>query len=214
MATIPFFNSEGKELTAKEVSDNIFSAKIIKSILHQVVRLHLAKRRAGTHKTLTRAQVRGGGKKPWKQKGTGRARAGSNTSPIWVGGGTAHGPKNRNYEFSLNKKQKKAALCGALSARLQEGKCKGLESFALDEIKTQSAVKVLSNLGIANGEKVLVVSTSDDSNVDRSIRNIKGVKNVSVDGLSVYDVLNAKSLILTDKAIAGIEAKFTQSNQA
>ena len=207
MAKIPFYNSEGKELSAKEVSDNVFSAKIIKSILHQVVRLHLAKKRAGTHKTLTRAQVRGGGKKPWKQKGTGRARAGSNTSPIWVGGGTAHGPKNRSYDFNLNKKQKKAALCGALSARLQEGKCKGLESFSLDEIKTKQALKVLNNLGITNGEKVLVVSSAEDSNVDRSVRNIKGVKNVSVDGLNVYDILNAKHLVLTDKAISGIEAK-------
>lgn len=212
MAKIPFYNSEGKELAAKEVSDSVFSVKVIKSILHQVVRLHLAKRRAGTHKTLTRAQVRGGGKKPWKQKGTGRARAGSNTSPIWVGGGTAHGPKNRNYEFNLNKKQKRAALCGALTARVEEGDCKGLESFSLDEIKTKNAAKVLNNIGIASGEKVLVVSTADDSNVDKSIRNLKGVKSVSVDALNVYDILNAKHLVVTDKALTGIEAKYGEAS--
>ena len=208
--SIPFFNAQGKELGAREVSENIFGVKAIKSILHQVVRWQRAKKRAGTHNVLTRAQASGGGRKPWKQKGTGRARAGSNTSPVWVGGGVAHGPKSRSYEFSLNKKQRKQAICGALSSRLSEGTCKGIDSFALNEIKTKKAIEVLKNLGINSGEKVVVITTSDDQFVDLSLRNIERVRNIAVEGLNVYDVLNAKYVILTEKALLGVEARLAE----
>ncbi len=210
MAKIPFYNAQGKELGEKEVSESIFGVNAIKSILHQVVRWQRAKRRAGTHSVLTRAQASGGGRKPWKQKGTGRARAGSNTSPLWVGGGIAHGPKQRSYEFNINKKQKAKALCGALSARVKEGNCKGIDTFALSEIKTKKAAEVLKNIGISEGAKVLVVSTPEDNFVDLSIRNIEGVSNIPVGGLNVYDILNAKYLVLTEKALEGVEQRFAQ----
>lgn len=210
MAKIPFFNAQGKELGEREVSESIFGVAAIKSILHQVVRWQRAKKRAGTHNVLTRAQASGGGRKPWKQKGTGRARAGSNTSPLWVGGGIAHGPKQRSYEFDLNKKQKTIALLGALSSRVKEGNCKGIDSFALNEMKTKKALEVLNNIGISKGQKVLVISTQEDQFLDKSIRNIQGVSNLSVEGLNVYDVLNAKYLVLTEKALAGVEQRFTQ----
>lgn len=209
MVKIPFFNAQGKELGEREVSESIFGVAAIKSILHQVVRWQRAKKRAGTHSTLTRAQASGGGRKPWKQKGTGRARAGSNTSPLWVGGGIAHGPKPRSYEFDLNKKQRTMALCGAISARVKEGACKGIDSFALSEIKTKQAVQVLNNIGIAKGEKVVVVSAPEDSFLDLSLRNIEGVSNLAVEGLNVYDILNAKYLVLTEKALAGVEQRFS-----
>lgn len=209
--SIPFYNAQGKELGAREVSESVFGIKAIKSILHQVVRWQRAKKRAGTHNVLTRAQASGGGRKPWKQKGTGRARAGSNTSPLWVGGGIAHGPKSRSYEFALNKKQKRQAICGALSSRVSEGTCKGIDSFALSEIKTKKAAEVLKNLGINSGEKVVVISTGDDKFVDLSLRNLEGVRNLPVEGLNVYDVINAKYVILTEKALVGVEQRLAEA---
>jgi large subunit ribosomal protein L4 len=207
---IPLFDSSGKELGSKEVLAQIFDCEVAPSLLHQVVRWQRAKKRAGTHAAKTRSEVRGGGSKPWRQKGLGRARAGSSSSPIWVGGGVAHGPKQRSYDFSINSKERSKALCGALSARVKEGKCLALKSFDLEEIKTQKALEVLAAIGIAKGEKVVVVASDEDLNVGRSLRNAKGVNQLPVSGLNVYDLLNAKYLVLTEKALEGVEARLAK----
>jgi large subunit ribosomal protein L4 len=206
---IPLFDSKGKELGVKEVPSAIFDCEIAPSVLHQVVRWQRAKKRAGTHSVKTRSQVRGGGRKPWRQKGLGRARAGSSSSPIWVGGGVAHGPKQKSYDFSINNKERKKALCGAITSRVRAGKCIAINSFDLAEIKTQNAAKVLNAIGIASGEKVVVVASGEDSNVTLSLRNLERVKPLDVAGLNVYDLLNAKYLVVTEKALEGVEARLS-----
>ena len=206
---LKLFDFKGKEVGTKAVSENIFACEISEGLLHQVVRWQRAKRRAGTHSTKTRAQMSGGGRKPWRQKGLGRARSGSNTSSIWVGGGIAHGPKPRSYEFSINKKERKRALCSAISSRNLEGRCLALTEFGLNEIKTQKAVKVLEALGIKDGERAVIVATDDDTHVAKSLGNVSGVTTLPVAGLNVYDILNAKYLIVTEKALDGIEQRLS-----
>jgi large subunit ribosomal protein L4 len=204
---IALFDASGAEVGKKAVASSVFGADVNPHLLHQVVRWQRAKKRAGTHQVKTRAEVRGGGKKPWRQKGLGRARAGSNTSPIWVGGGVAHGPKPRSYEFSLNRKERQAALCGAISARNGEGKCKAITDFGLEKIKTKDAAQVLANLGVERGKKAIVVATEQDSNVVKSLSNIAGVKTLPVEGLNVYDLLNAEFLIVTERSIEPLESR-------
>lgn len=205
---IPFFDSKGKDLGTKEVSAAVFDCDISPSLLHQVVRWQRAKKRAGTHTVKTRSQVRGGGRKPWRQKGLGKARAGSSSSPIWVGGGVAHGPKQKSYDFSINSKEKKKALCGAITSRVKEGKCLAINSFDLSEIKTKEGRKVLDAIGVPAGNKVVVLATSSDENVFKSLRNLERVLPLDIAGLNVYDLLNAKYLVVTEKALEGIEARF------
>ena len=188
--------------------------KVAKHLLHQVVRWQRAKRRMGTHCTKTRAEVTGGGKKPWKQKGTGRARAGSNTSPLWVGGGIAHGPKPRDYEFRMNKKEKKRALQDAITSRSAEGRCMVVENFGLKQIKTKDALGVLTSLGIRPGQKTVVVVNTDDTMTATSLRNIKGVKVLNPIALNVYDVLASSFLVFTAPALEGVEARFGQATNA
>lgn len=201
-AEIKLFDASGKEVGTKSVPEEIFGLKEgVAHLLHQVVRWQRAKKRAGTHTTLTRSQVRGGGRKPFKQKGLGRARAGSNTSPLWVGGGVAHGPKQKSYEFSLNRKEKAKALRGAISQRVGEGTCVALTDFGLSEFKTKQAAAVLDNIGVAGRGGAVVVADEAESFVSKSLKNIPGVKAIPAKGLNVYDVLNAKYLVMTEKGL-------------
>ncbi len=197
----------GKKVGTKEVSDSLFATEVKTGLLYETTRLQRASKRAGTHTVLTRAKVRGGGAKPWRQKGTGRARAGSSSSPVWVGGGIAHGPKQRDYSFKLNKKEKRLAICSALSARVAEGKVIALDSFGLSEIKTKEAYTVLSKIGVSENSSTLVVLKENDQTVEKSLRNISGIKVINVAGLNVYDILNANYLVVVGDALEGIEGR-------
>lgn len=200
-------DASGKSVGKKSVSSEFAAEKITISLLHQVVRWQRAKRRAGTHSVKTRAEVAGGGVKPWKQKGTGRARAGSNTSPLWVGGGVAHGPKPRSYEFRLNKKEKRAALSCAVSQRRLEGRLIVVDSFGLSGIKTKAAKAVLSAVGVKNGAKTLVVVPSDDMVLEKSLRNLANVKVIQAGGLNVYDVLHSEFLVFVGEAVTSVDER-------
>lgn len=199
-------NAAGKKVSTQSVSEG-FVVKPHASLLHQVVRWQRARGRSGTHTVKTRAEARGGGIKPWKQKGTGRARAGSNTSPLWVGGGIAHGPKMRSYDFSINKKERKRALASAISQRKLEGRLKVVEAFGLNEISTKLAQSVLANIGIAQGKKVLVVCSPEDKTSILSLRNIPGVGLVSPDSLNVYDILNCEYLLITADVLMAVDSR-------
>lgn len=205
---LTLLDSKGKEIGKKPASAGVFGTKAPKHILHQVVRWQRAKKRAGTHSTQTRATMTGGGKKPWRQKGTGNARAGSNTSSIWVGGGIAHGPKPRDYEFRLNKQERKLALVGALTARQAEGRVLVVNDLGLSEIKTSAALKVLTSLGIAPGERTLVVLKDNNETAVKSLRNLPGVITATAPGLNVYDILNSKFVVIVEDALEAIEERF------
>ncbi len=201
------FDSAGKKLGSKEADASLFAADVSTSILHDVVRWQRAKARSGTHTVKTRAEVKATGAKPWRQKGTGRARAGSFASPIWVGGGVAHGPKQRSYEFSLNGKLRKKALCSALTARASDEKCLVLKDFGLDKPKSQQAAAVLESIGVPRGRKALVVLGSDDEVSKKSLRNLPGISVLETDGLNVYAVLNSEFLIFTEAGLEGVQAR-------
>lgn len=175
--------------------------------MHQVVRWQRAKKRAGTHSVQTRAEMTGGGKKPWKQKGTGNARAGSNTSPLWVGGGIAHGPKPRSYEFRLNKKERAKALRTALEVRRTEGKLYVMKTLNLSGFKTKEAIAALTKISIPTGEKTLLVIPAADLKVEKSFANIEGVKVVRLTGLNVYDVVSCKHVVMTEEALKQFQAE-------
>ncbi len=212
MSQLNILDSAGKTVGSKDVKAEVFSADIKKHLLHQTVRWQRAKLRAGTHSTLTRAQMSGGGKKPWKQKGTGNARSGSNTSSIWVGGGIAHGPKPRDYEFSLNKKERSLALASALSARNQEGNLLLVQDAALSQGKTKEAVKALKALGLKG--KTLVVVAKEDKKAQLSLRNIEKVTVLSPTGLNVYDIMVNKYLVISETALPHVEKRFSvEANQ-
>ncbi len=203
---IKLFDNTGKEVGVKAVSSDIFGTRVRTGLIHEVIRWQRAKWRAGTHSVQTRAEARGGGRKPTSQKGMGKARTGSNTSPVWVGGGVAHGPKVRSYEFSLNKKFKAKVLCGVLSERLKEGKCIAVTSFGIDAIKTKDAVSVLKNLGL-NGKKSVVITGSNDSVLDKSIRNIDRIIPLNAIGLNTYDVVNSEYILFTEQGLSEFESR-------
>ena len=219
MATVALYNMEGAKTGSMEVSDAIFAAEVNKTVLHQVVVNYLANQRQGTQSTKTRTEVRGGGIKPWRQKGTGRARQGSIRAPQWTGGGVALGPKPRSYRFSINKKVKRIALKSALSAKYADYKVFVIDELKLDEIKTAKIANLLKGLGV--NTKALIVTDLADENIYKSARNIKGVsvtpsakmeKNEETDKLvhkagaiNVYDILSHDALILSKEAIANIE---------
>lgn len=207
---IDVVGADGAKVGSRSACAYIFDAPVKRNLLHQVVRWHLAKARSGTHACLTRAAASGGGAKPWKQKGTGRARAGSNTSPLWVGGGIAHGPKPRKYGFRLNKLERQQALSGALSARLRENRLLLLKDLELSEAKTKTALKVLRALGIEDGDKVAVVLDDKDANgvMGKSLRNIRGLKMLTPMSLNVYDVLNSQYLVILESVMSRIESRF------
>ena len=203
MATVALYNMEGAKTGSMEVSDAIFASEVNNSVLHQVVVNYLANQRQGTQSTKTRTEVRGGGIKPWRQKGTGRARQGSIRAPQWVGGGVALGPKPRSYRFSINKKMKRQAVKSALSAKYAAYEIYVIEDLAVEEIKTAKIAALLKGLEV--DKKALIVTAEADEKVYKSARNIKGVTVSHVGTLNTYDVLNNHALILSKDAVAKIE---------
>lgn len=206
---LPLFDAQGKQVGSCSVSADSFGRKVGQHLMHQVVRWQRAKARAGTHSTKSRAETSGGGKKPWKQKGTGRARAGSNTSSIWVGGGIAHGPKPRDYEFRMNRQERRLALVGALSTRRAEGRLLVVKSFGLNAVKTKDAAKVLAAVGVELGRKVLVVLPDTAEKEGLSLRNLERVTLLTPAGLNVYDVLVNKYVVIAEEALQAIEARLS-----
>ena len=203
MATLALYNMEGAKTGSMEASDAIFAAEVNEAVLHQVVVNYLANQRQGTQSTKTRTEVRGGGIKPWRQKGTGRARQGSIRAPQWVGGGVALGPKPRSYRFSINKKMKRLAVKSALSAKYAAYEIYVIEDLAVEEIKTAKIAALLKGLEV--DKKALIVTAEADEKVYKSARNIKGVTPTHVGTLNTYDVLNHDVVILSKDAVAKIE---------
>ncbi len=204
MSTVSVINIKNEKVGEIELNEKVFDLIVKEHLLHDVVKMQLAGRRAGNACTKTRIEVTGGGIKPWRQKGTGRARAGSNTSSIWRGGGVAFGPKPRDYSTKLNKKVKKMALAMAMSARYQEGNLVVLDDFSMDIIKTKDFVRVMNTLEIENG---LIITSGCNENVNKSARNVNGYKVLPIEGLNVYDILLHKKLVLLQPAIEGLEKR-------
>lgn len=203
MATVAVYNMEGVKTGSMEVSDSIFCAEVNKTVLHTVITNYLANQRQGTQSTKTRTEVRGGGIKPWRQKGTGRARQGSIRAPQWTGGGIALGPKPRDYRYSINKKLKKIALKSALAAKYEAYEIYVVEDLKMEEIKTAAIAKMLKGMEIAG--KALIVTAECDEKVYKSARNIKGVTPTYVDVLNSYEVLKHDKFIISKEAVAKIE---------
>lgn len=206
MATVDVINQKGEKVDSIELNDKIFGAEVRERLVQQVVRWQLAKRRSGTASTKTRSDVRGGGKKPWRQKGTGRARAGTNRSPIWTGGGTVFGPHPRSYAFSLPKKVRRAALRSILSSKLKENKLTILDKLDLEAPKTKLFVESCKDLEI-DGEKAVFVIPEKDETLSRSSRNLYKVLVLPCEGLNVYDLMRFDRVVLLKDALPKIEER-------
>jgi len=204
MATVTVFDQMKKEVGSLDLSPEIFEVEVRPEILHFVVRAQLAAKRVGTHAVKTRAYVSGGGKKPWKQKGTGHARAGSNRSPVWRGGAIIFGPQPRSYEFKVNRKVRRLALKMALSSRLSEDNLLVLKGIDLPEIKTKRFAEVAKALGL---EKALIVFNEADNNLLLSARNLPGIKLLPADKLNAYDVLLYPKLVLLESAAVSVQER-------
>ena len=202
MANVAIYNMEGSEVGKMDLNDAVFAAKINEHLMHQAVVLQLANKRQGTQKAKTRSEVRGGGRKPWRQKGTGHARQGSIRAPQWTGGGVVFAPTPRDYSFKMNKKEKAAAIKSALTSRVSEEKFKVLENLKFDEIKTKKMVGVLNAMNV---KKALVVLDGDNANVELSARNIAGVRVVPSNAINVYDILKYETVVITKAAVSKIE---------
>lgn len=202
MAKIAVYDTNRTQVSERELADVIFNDDVKGYLIHDMVRYQLAKRRQGTHKTKTRSEVAGGGKKPYRQKGTGNARQGCIRAPHYVGGGTAFGPTPRDYSFKLNRKVKKAALRSALSVRFKNEKLTVLNSLEVEKVSTKGFVEILKRFEISN---VLVVIDEANANVELSARNIPGVKVLLADGVNVYDVMKHTNLVLTEGAVTRLE---------
>ena len=203
MATVKVFDMAGSAVSETELSDAVFGIEPNVSVMHAVVINYLANQRQGTQSTLTRTEVSGGGRKPWRQKGTGHARQGSIRAPQWTHGGVAIGPKPRSYRYTLNKKVRRLAMKSALSAKVQEGNLIVLDTLTMDEFKTKTIAAMLNALGVE--KKALIVTAEADPKVYRSANNIPGVKTATVGTLNVYDILNGGKFIAPKNAIAKIE---------
>lgn len=203
MPNVPVFDAAGEKISDIELSDAIFGIEPNVSVMHLCVVNYLANQRQGTQSTLTRSEVRGGGKKPWRQKGSGRARQGSTRAPQWYHGGVSHGPKPRSYSFSINRKVRRLALKSALSSKVADGEIMVLDSLKLDAIKTKDVVKVLDAL--QTGKKTLLVLPDKDDVINKSARNIAGVKTTLVSTLNVYDILNCDTLLVLKDSVGRIE---------
>ncbi len=202
MANVSVYNMEGKEVGTMELSDAVFGVEINEHLVHMAVVNQLANKRQGTQKAKTRGEVSGGGRKPWRQKGTGRARQGSIRAPQWTGGGVVFAPVPRDYSFKMNRKEKRAALKSALSSRVEEEKLIVVDEITLDEIKTKKFVDILKNLDVC---KALVVLEGSNLNVELSARNISEVKMAKVNTINVYDILKYNTVIATKAAVEKIE---------
>ena len=202
MANVSVYNMEGKEVGTIELSDAVFGVEVNEHLVHMAVVQQLANNRQGTQKAKTRSEVSGGGRKPWRQKGTGHARQGSIRAPQWKGGGVVFAPVPRDYSFKLNKKEKRAALKSALTSKVQDSRLVVVDELKFDEIKTKNFVNVMNNLKV---EKGLVVIADNDVNVVMSAKNVADVNTALVNTINVYDIMNAKTLVLTKDAVAKIE---------
>ena len=202
MAKVAVYNMEGKEVGSMDLNDAVFGVEVNEHLVHMAVLQQLANNRQGTQKAKTRSEVRGGGRKPWRQKGTGHARQGSIRAPQWKGGGVVFAPVPRDYSFKLSKKEKRAALKSVLTSRVQENKFIVVDELKMDEIKTKTFKGVLDNL---NAEKALVVLNDMDANVIASAKNIPTVKTTQTNELNVFDVLKYNTVVVTKDAVATIE---------
>ena len=202
MANVSVLNMEGNEVGTMELNDAVFGVEINEHLVHQAVVLQLANNRQGTQKAKTRSEVSGGGRKPWRQKGTGHARQGSTRAPQWTGGGVVFAPVPRDYSFKMNKKEKRAALKSVLTSKVQENKFIVLDELKLAEVKTKEMKKVLDNLKVNNA---LVIIGDDSENVALSARNIAGVQTASVNTINVFDMLKYNTIIATKSSVASIE---------
>ncbi len=202
MANVTVYNMEGNEVGTMELNDAVFGVEINEHLVHLAVVRQLANNRQGTQKAKTRSEVSGGGRKPWRQKGTGHARQGSIRAPQWTGGGVVFAPVPRDYEVKMNKKERRAALKSALTSKVQDNKLVVVDSLALAEAKTKEIQKVLTNL---KAEKALIVTAGDDQNVVLSARNIADVQTATVNTINVYDVMKHSTVVVTKDAVASIE---------
>ena len=202
MANVSVYNMEGKEVGTIELNDAVFGVEVNEHLVHMAVVQQLANNRQGTQKAKTRSEVSGGGRKPWRQKGTGHARQGSTRSPQWTGGGVVFAPVPRDYSFKLNKKEKRAALKSALTDKVQKNSLIVVDELKFDEIKTKNFANVMSNLKV---EKGLVVIAENDANVVLSARNMADVDTTLVNTINTYDIMKAKTVVLTRDAVAKIE---------
>lgn len=206
MSKVTLFNMQGEEVGEVELDEKIFGIQVSDASMHRVVKMHLANRRAGTAAVKDRSVVRGGGRKPWRQKGTGRARHGSIRSPLWVGGGTTFGPTPRDFGYRIPRKVRRLALKSALSSKARDGELIVVDALTFPEPKTKEMVKTLENLHA--GDKVLLVTAAAEPNVIKSARNIQGVKTLPASQLNVYDILYHKNLLLTRDALTKVEEVF------
>ena len=202
MANVSVYNMEGKQIDTIELNDAVFGVEVNEHLVHMAVVQQLANNRQGTQKAKTRSEVRGGGRKPWRQKGTGHARQGSTRAPQWTGGGVVFAPVPRDYAFKLNKKEKRAALKSALTSRVADNKFIVLDELKLDAIKTKDFVKVMNNLNV---KKALVVMNDSDINVVKSAANVQGIKTTLAATLNTYDVMKYDTVVATKAAIESIE---------
>ncbi len=202
MANVSVYNMEGKEVGKMDLSDAVFGVEINEHLVHMAVVQQLANNRQGTQKAKTRAEVSGGGRKPWRQKGTGHARQGSTRAPQWKGGGVVFAPTPRDYSFKMNKKEKRAALKSALTSKVQDSKLIVLDELTLDEIKSKKIVEIVNNL---HAEKALIVLKEKDDKVMLSARNIPNVETALTNTINVYDVMKAGTVVLTKDAVKTIE---------
>ena len=202
MAKVSVYNMEGKEVDTMELNDSVFGVEVNEHLVHMAVVQQLANNRQGTQKAKTRSEVSGGGRKPWRQKGTGHARQGSTRAPQWTGGGVVFAPTPRDYTITLNKKEKRAALKSALTSRVAENKFIVLDELKFDEIKTKNFVQVMNNLKV---DKALVVLNEKDANVEMSARNIPDVKMALTNTINVYDILKYNTVVVTKAAAETIQ---------
>ncbi len=204
MSTVDVYNTGNERVGELGLDERVFDLEVKEHILHDVVRMQRAAKRAGTASTKTRVEVRGGGAKPWRQKGTGRARSGSRRSPIWRGGGVTFGPKPRDYSFKLNRKVKRQALAMAMSARLREGNLLVLDRFVMDAAKSGEFVGIMRTLKVENA---LIVTDGVNDNLRKSSRNVNGFKVLPCEGLNVYDILLHKKLVLLQSVVEHLEKR-------
>lgn len=202
MANVAVYNIEGKQVGTMELNDAVFGVEINEHLVHMAVVQQLANKRQGTQSAKTRAEVSGGGRKPWRQKGTGHARQGSIRAPQWKGGGVVFAPKPRDYSFKMNKKEKALAIKSALTSRVNESKFYVIDNLALDEIKTKKMKAVLDNLNL---KKALIVLDKKNENVELSARNLPKVRTILANSINVYDILKYDAMVLTKEAVAQIE---------
>jgi large subunit ribosomal protein L4 len=202
MAKVSVYNMEGKEVDTIDLSDAVFGVEVNEHLVHMAVVQQLANKRQGTQKAKTRSEVSGGGRKPWRQKGTGHARQGSTRAPQWTGGGVVFAPVPRDYSFKLNKKEKRAALKSALTSRVQENKLIVVDELKFDEIKTKNFKQVIDNLNVS---KAYVVINDNDENVVKSARNLPNVQTALTNTINVYDIMKGGTVILTKDAAKTIE---------